>query len=88
MTSSRAQNPATIWRNLHCKRWDAVRICHAHHAAQIPDSIVAFEIVTFEQVIGGEILPNNLEEVLGQCTTPPPPPPHLYCINTTVWLWA
>ncbi len=28
-----------------------MRVCHAHHATQIPDSIATFEIVTFEEVI-------------------------------------
>ncbi len=51
MTSSGALNLTTIWRNLYCKMWNAVRVCNAHHATQMPDSIVTFEIVTFENAI-------------------------------------
>ncbi len=51
MTSSGAPNTTTIWRNLYCTKWNALRVCHAHHATQIQDSIVTLEIVTFEQVI-------------------------------------
>ncbi len=51
MTSSEVPNRTTICRNLCCRKWSGLRVCHAHYARQIPDSIVKFEIVTFEQAI-------------------------------------
>ncbi len=51
MTSSGVPIRTTFRRNLYCKKWNAVRVCHVDQARQISDSIVTFEIVTFEQVI-------------------------------------
>ncbi len=51
MTSSGVPIRNTIWRNLYCRKWNAVRVCHVDHARQVSDSIVTLEIVTFEQVI-------------------------------------
>ncbi len=53
MTISGVPIPTTIRRNLYCRKWNGLRVCHAHYARQIPDSsLVTFEkIVTLEQVI-------------------------------------
>ncbi len=52
MTTLGAPNRTRRWRNWYCRKWNALGFCHAHHATQIPDSIVTVEIVTPEHVIG------------------------------------
>ncbi len=56
-----------FWRALYCRKWNAVRVCHAHHATQNPDSIATFEIVTFEQVIEDSGHSDVLGDTGGQC---------------------
>ncbi len=53
MTSFGVPNPPEIRQNLYCERLNSLCVPHALHAIQIPDSIVPFEIVTFEQAIRG-----------------------------------